>query len=473
MSSPDTPSRLLREPVRQVIRVVLNQVGMTIDSIEAQKNKKYVGDTIQEAYRDKPVWHTRQSMITSIATKLKIHQSLYGPNRASADFYNIVDQEIASLRSKKLIVNWSTQKNIGIFRLAAKPDPSVIDQEMNLDGTIPIPTMKPTTIDISEENMKQKFISILTQGNKDNTYKFALAKALLEYCGDNTSTINSNISYKYLADKFLKYYWYQECKFRMKQNFKVKSTPMVIQAIRDVFGENSPGSFKQIKLEDKKVAQKKILKTVFGHAKSKTSLVVPRFQNIRIGNSVEQYKIFYDYDDDEQVIHLKPEAFTFFKKNYGLLSMAVLSEWAKYLERVNQSLPRLVAKIEHDNIKRGILSDYKKLYLEHTNHCFYCASKLESRYIHVDHFIPWSYIFDDNAWNLVLACQECNCRKSNALPQDEFKTSLIKRNSQYSVQISKLQKSLELLDTGKGWEPEIKNHYKNCKAYGFNVIHLP
>ena len=473
MSSPDTPSRLLREPVRQAIRVVLNQVGMTIDSIEAQKNKKYAGDAIQESYRSKSVWHTRQSMMTSVATKLKIHQSLYGPNRTSADFYNIVDQEIASLRSKKLIVNWSTRKNIGVFRLAEKPDPSITDQKMNLNGTIPMPTMKPTTIDISEENMKQKFISILTKGKKDNTYKFALAKALLEFCRDNTSTTNYDVSYEYLSSKFLEYYWYQECKFRMKQNFKVNSTPMVVQAIRDVFGENSPGSFQQLEQEDKKTAQEKILKTVFGHARAKTSLVVPKFQKIVVGRSSELLEIFYNFDDDEQVIHLKPEAFTFFKKNYGLLSMAVLSEWAKYLERVNQSLPRLVAKIEHDNIKRGTLTPYKKIYLEHTNHCFYCASKLEPRYIHVDHFIPWSYIFDDNAWNLVLACQECNCRKNNALPQDEFKTLLIKRNSQYSVQISKLQKSLELLDTGKGWEPEIKNHYKNCKAYGFNVIHLP
>ena len=473
MSNSDTPIRLLRKPVKQKIHVILNQGGMTIDSIEAQKNKKYTGDAIQEAYRSKPVWHTRQSMISSVATKLKIPQSLHGPNRVSNDFHELVDQEITSLRSKKLVVNWSTKKNIGVFRLVAKPDPSIIDQEMNLEGVIPTSTMKPATIDISEENMKQKFISILTKGKRDNTYKFALAKALLEFCRDNTSTTNYDIPYEYLSNKFLEYYWYQECKFRMKQNFKVDKPPRVVTIIRNVFGKNFPGSFRQLKSEDKEIAQKQILKNVFGHARKNTSQVVPRFQKIATGNSSERLKIFYKHNDDTQIIHLRPEAFRFFKKNYRLLSMAVLSEWAKYLERVNQSLPRLVAKIEHDNIKRGILTPYKKLYLEHTNHCFYCASKLEPRYIHVDHFIPWSYIFDDNAWNLVLACQECNCRKNNALPQEEFRNSLIKRNLQYSTQIRRLQRSLELLDTGKGWEPEIENHYTNCQAYGFNVIHLP
>ena len=473
MSSPNTPSRLLRKPVKQAIHVILNQDGMTIDSIEDQKNKKYTGDAIQEAYRSKPVWHTRQSMIASIATKLKIHQSLHGPHRISNDFYEIVDQEIDSFRSKNLIVNWSSQKNIGIFRLTAKPDPSIIDQEMNLEGGIPVSDMKPTTIDISEENMKQKFISILAKGKKDNTYKFALAKALLDHCRDNTSTTNYDIRYDYLADKFLEYYWYQECKFRMKQNFKVDKPPKAVKVIRKVFEKDSPGSFQLLKPENIKKAQEQILKNVFGHARQSTSQVVPRFQNIPVGNSTEQLEIFYDFDDDEQIIHLRPEAFVFFKKNYRLLSMAVILEWAKYLERVNQSLPRLVAKIEHDNIQRGTLTPYRKLYLEHTNHCFYCASKLEPQFIHVDHFIPWSYIFDDNAWNLVLACQECNCRKNNALPQEEFRDSLIKRNSQYSTQISELQRSLKLLDTGKGWEPEIENHYTNCQAYGFNVINLP
>ena len=44
--------------------------------------------------------------------------------------------------------------------------------------------------------------------------------------------------------------------------------------------------------------------------------------------------------------------FEFFKNNPRILSMAVLSEWAKFLERINKSLPMLVAKIEQDEMQR-------------------------------------------------------------------------------------------------------------------------
>ena len=92
--------------------------------------------------------------------------------------------------------------------------------------------------------------------------------------------------------------------------------------------------------------------------------------------------------------------------------------------------------------------------------------------IHVDHFIPWSYIFEDSAWNLVLACQECNCKKSNSLAQPKFLNYLIERNSKYENQIPILKKSLAMLDSGRGWEPEIMRHYNSCKEYGFLQIHM-
>ena len=259
----------------------------------------------------------------------------------------------------------------------------------------------------------------------------------------------------------------------MKQDFRTKSKPKAIQAITDVFGKNPPANFDLLDAADVKRARQEILKTVFGHARSKTSLVVPKFQNIPVGRHTEKIKVFYDYDDDAQRIRIMPEAFEFLQKNNGLLSRVVLAEWARFLEKINHSLPRLVAKIDQDSMTRDSLTEYRRIFSKHSDHCFYCRSRLERRGTHVDHFIPWSYIFDDNAWNLVLACQECNCKKSNSLPQEEFRAALIKRNAQYYKQIRKLRISLDQLDTGRGWKPEIIHHYTNCKEYGFNVIHLP
>ena len=131
--------------------------------------------------------------------------------------------------------------------------------------------------------------------------------------------------------------------------------------------------------------------------KLKTSIVIPQFQNIPKGRGSTSKEIFYEYDDDSKILRLKPEAFDFFKSNHKILSMAVLSEWAKFLEKINKSLPNLVAKIEQDEFRRKSLGKYRKIYLNHTCHCFYCGDRLESGYIEVDHFLPWSYIFEDQA----------------------------------------------------------------------------
>ena len=35
-----------------------------------------------------------------------------------------------------------------------------------------------------------------------------------------------------------------------------------------------------------------------------------------------------------------------------------------------------------------------------------------------------------------------------------------------------IKKSLAMLDSGRGWEPEIMRHYNSCKEYGFLQIHM-
>jgi len=397
-----------RRPMPGFILFALGKKGRTIAEIERAKGRKLPGDASQEGYRDMAVWHNRTDIIQYVAGELRIHRSLWGKDRTSSEFYNAMDQEVAKLKRKKIIVDWNGSGRLGIFRL----DPP--DQRIERPAVSIAPAdSRPAHQDRGEDDMKQAFLSILKEGRKDNTYKFALARVLLEYCRDGyrSGAGTYTIPYTYLASRFLRYYWHQECKFRIKQDFKTKSTPKVIQAIRNAFGEGAQGDFVGVDEEEKKKAERDILRTVFGNARSKTSLVVPKFQKVMAGQHAEERRIFYDYDDDAKAIYLKAEAFDFFKSNYGILSGAVLAEWAKFLERINGSLPRLVAKIEQDSFERGNLAPFRNAYIKHTDHCFYCSGRLEHGCIHVDHFLPWSYIFEDEAWNLVLSCQECNCKK--------------------------------------------------------------
>ena len=52
----------------------------------------------------------------------------------------------------------------------------------------------------------------------------------------------------------------------------------------------------------------------------------------------------------------------------------------------------------------------------------------------VDHFIPWSFIKDDNLWNFVLACPTCNSRKSDKLANVEYLDILVKRNESMLIE---------------------------------------
>lgn len=333
---------------------------------------------------------------------------------------------------------------------------------------------------MDDKYLKQTFISIITKGSKSNTYKFALAKFLLDYSNAITKQsiddhIKNNqsilVDYDLIANSFLTYFWHQECKYRIKQNYQDSKPPSVIKIIRNVFGTDYiPEPFKNMPKSKINQAQKKIKQRVFGKESQKTSQVIPRFQNIREGNSSIRRQVFYDYDDDASQIELKPESVKFFSENYVFLTKFVLFEWSKFLEKVN-TIPRLIAKVESYEIKRGPLSKYVKIFKDFES-CFYCNGSLDKAKTHVDHFIPWSYIFEDESWNLVLSCEKCNLKKSDSLADTKYLKYLIERNHTYQTKIEDLRKSLLKINTQKGWQNEIAHHYNNCQEYGFSKVLL-
>ncbi|MDI1495487.1 MAG: HNH endonuclease [Cenarchaeum symbiont of Oopsacas minuta] len=327
------------------------------------------------------------------------------------------------------------------------------------------------------------FLNILTQGAKDNTYKFALARFLLEYSKSIDKDVllkhvkNDTpyiIDYKKIAHEFLKYYWSQEFRYRFKQNFHNRKTPLIIKTLRNIFGNvYIPESFEKYSqestnFENIKQAEKIIMRGMFGTRESKTSNVIPRFQKIRFGNKFIQNNIFYEFDDHDKQISVNPNAMLFFNNNYPFLFKTTILEWAGFLEKIN-TFPRLIAKIESGETIRGSLKIYKKIFVN-TKHCFYCNVKLDMHKTDVDHFIPWSYIFNDKAWNLVLACESCNRRKSSSLVDDCYYNMLIKRNSCLYPVLKPMRESLHELDVGNGWSAEIRRYYDNCVKHGFPII---
>ena len=308
---------------------------------------------------------------------------------------------------------------------------------------------------MKETKIQNQFLHIISKGNKDNTYKFALAKFLLDFSKTNKVSTNIEISYQTIAEAFLKYYWYQECKYKIKQDFKKQTKPVVIGIIQKYCGTDYiPLSYeKYFKKNDKSTIEKEIEKECLRD-------VIPRFQPkdepILIFNHNHSISIngkkFNVPDKNKRYITLNKEAHQYFKENYDVLNKLLVLEWAKFLEKTNFT-PRLISKIESFGTqKRSSLTKYRKILEEIDCKCFYCDIDLATKKVHVDHFVPWSYIFEDEIWNLVLSCDTCNLQKSDSLVRKEFLEKIIERNKQNSfVPINK----------------DIEEIYHNCEKAGF------
>jgi len=305
-------------------------------------------------------------------------------------------------------------------------------------------------------SLEQLFINIISKGKKDNTYKFALAKYLLDV--SKTSVVEKKIiiSYTDISESFLKYYWVQECKYKIKQDFKQNSQPIIISIIQKYCGKDYISDSYDIYFKNKQQIKKEIIQDI---EKNCLRDVIPRFQskecnifyshNHTLGTNGKQFNMPTKVNRN---IILNKNAIIFFKDNYELLHKSLILEWAKFLEKTNFT-PRLISKIENlGENKRSSLNKFKKILIKIDNLCFYCNTSLDNEKIHIDHFIPWSYIFDNEIWNLVLSCASCNLKKSDYLATEKCLSKIAIRNN---------------INNFTMINQNINEYYYSCKKSGF------
>ena len=305
--------------------------------------------------------------------------------------------------------------------------------------------------------------------SKNNTYKFALARFLLDY---SYSSAERRVRYREIAPYFLKYYWPQECKSKLRQG-PPHQTPQIISIIRAEFDKSQyPNTFADIKHKfPRKIenCEREITKHCFGN-------VIHRFQKVR---GKAETKIFYDYFstryndkadnarlDKHGGILLNPRAMDFFKRNYEILYSTVIMYWVRFLETINFGTPHLTSKVMALSGVRN-QSRFKKCLEPFTTECFYCRRSLKSVKIHVDHVLPFDYMHETELWNLVLSCQTCNCRKLGNLPPKHYIKKLIERNEECRTKMNGLGNSLYALGTDH--KQALRQYYNNAKMQRFYV----
>lgn len=277
---------------------------------------------------------------------------------------------------------------------------------------------------VSEDEFWSLFNFVFSDAcRKTNTYKFGLIKSICDQIYDlYEQGTGYFLSYGKLFSKFAENYWNLVNKYHLKQmSYNGKSEYSKIEIIL------------MNAIEDNSIPENLVFQAIEEENRKKISEEVTiECKKCVIGALYNDFEgKLYAFDLKGEGIFLSHEAYNFISKYKMEIEKLNYYSWARFLEKVNDddALVRVLEKLDLATPQRKDLSMYRDiLYKEfQQNRCFYCGNPLNKN-IHVDHFIPWTFVKNDNLWNFVLACPKCNIQKSNKLPATDYLIKIESRN---------------------------------------------
>ena len=201
---------------------------------------------------------------------------------------------------------------------------------------------------------------IVAAGQKANSYKFALWRALARLAS-NTNEAKPEISKRELAPIFLEFYWPLEVKYHIRQGIDPDKDPVVMKRIRELVQDRivshgeSLRDFQTRMPEKRKMLVEQIAREAFDD-------VIPRFHKVR-GERIEP-KI-YTYTGVEgragELIELTGESRQFLMIEYRrLVDYVAVSGWVRFTEQFT-SAPKLHDKIEGTDFRRASVSRWREI----------------------------------------------------------------------------------------------------------------
>lgn len=282
--------------------------------------------------------------------------------------------------------------------------------------------------DASEEELWSLFNYVFSDScRKTNTYKFGLIKSICDQIYDLTCVgLGYPLSYEKIFYKFTENYWNLVNRYKLKQmSYNGKSDLSKIEKIISAAVEDHELSVSitfQALIEPERA---RIVRIVTQECKRN---VIGALYNDFQGK-------LYGFDLKGDGIVLGQASYDFISKYKMEIEKLNYYHWARFLEKVNDddALVRVLEKLELATPQRKDLSLYRDiLFMEfQQNRCFYCGKRL-SESIHVDHFIPWSFVKSDNLWNCVLSCPKCNLKKKDSLVGGSYLAEIERRNDEIS-----------------------------------------
>ena len=295
------------------------------------------------------------------------------------------------------------------------------------------------------------WLTIIEQMNNDNTYKLAWGRAVIECVAfDDFDIINNNaiISFDNISLRMLKYYWNQLFFFHLKQSPYKDKDPVICQdteKLIDVYKKITNSSIPiwfddalKIIIKNNKKEFDKIIKHI---SKTLHENVCWRFKNIP-----NKTLDIYEYNKGVDSIIINMDNVIALKEYSMIISKLLNYKWSQLLEKFNYQ-PKISLKvngISEAKLRRNNLTKYKEELLKEFEGKeiidFYTGNPISYNDISIDHVIPWSFMYSDDIWNLVITSKSINSSKSNSIPSKEIIEKLKIRNNNLDSLLSGIYK---------------------------------
>lgn len=281
------------------------------------------------------------------------------------------------------------------------------------------------------------WLKVVDGMNNDNTYKLAWGRALIEICHSYEIPKGDSfvINFNQVSEYFLKYFWNQTYFFKLYQG-PARSKPVIQQITEEMI------EYYQTQTQTKKPVwfdiahpilmsdPKKYNRFINSISTAIKTNVSHRFLNV----SGEKVRL-YDLDESNRTVTFTKEEFLLLKDHAFVLSQLLNYRWAQLLEKFNTS-PRIAMKVKgisEEQLRRNNLNKFKHALLRQFPDGivkdFYSGDILDPNDISIDHVIPWSFMYSDDIWNLVITSKSRNSSKSDILVSPDVIKQLKQRNN--------------------------------------------
>lgn len=286
------------------------------------------------------------------------------------------------------------------------------------------------------------------------SYKFVLMKALLESISDISK--KDIIEFKQITRYVVSIYWNLVIRHGLNQLNSTRTKSKIEQILLTYQKDNNiPSNWSFEKLVE--IQQLELVQ-----------LVLPEYKKYVFGSFYGAFDgTIYSFNKKKEWLQLAKPYVDFFFRYKKILMDLTNYHMTIFLAKHNseESIENLLTKIQFLSVRESLKEFQKILINTGVKECFYCKKSLKK--IHVDHFIPWSYVQNDVLWNFVLTCPSCNASKSNKIAHSRYLEDLIERNQlivhekMESYEIDKLKTMYEYaIYNGfqSEWEPNLINN---------------